>query len=320
LELGRGFQEERDWGSSAFLEIIERQMFLLFADVVTLLGFLYASSGENTGIVKKFPRFHNRELEATRRQRIDYPVFTVSLWLYLLHYCKANLCGILYFVDSNEMYGTPSVFLTEEGHLHIQMHLVKGEDLAVKTKFTMPLKEWFRLDISFNGGQIVVTTSIGQDLKSYHNQTISFREDFYYNDTAGYFIIGGSRYVAGIEGFFGPLKYHRLHTLRPAQIGNPLLEKQLAEQLKLYYERCAEVQEIVFVYTSTVQQGGGRQEACDLRNSYLDLKLRYGRPSTCRAFPWEKELRDRHPSLFRTLLDMGLWAGNCVFVSRLDTG
>ena len=41
--------------------------------------------------------------------------FTVSLWLYLLHYCKASLCGILYFVDSNEMYGTPSVFLTEEG-------------------------------------------------------------------------------------------------------------------------------------------------------------------------------------------------------------
>ncbi|XP_042792696.1 protein sel-1 homolog 3 isoform X5 [Panthera tigris] len=313
---------------------------LLFADVVTLLGFLYASSGENTGIVKKFPRFHNRELEATRRQRIDYPVFTVSLWLYLLHYCKASLCGILYFVDSNEMYGTPSVFLTEEGHLHIQMHLVKGEDLAVKTKFTMPLKEWFRLDLSFNGGQvaactphespasslitlsvavksgsqdirhsefvIVVATSLGQDLKSYHNQTISFREDFYYNDTAGYFIIGGSRYVTGIEGFFGPLKYYRLHTLHPAQILNPLLEKQLADRIKLYYERCAEVQEIVSVYMSTVQQGGGRPEACDLRNSYLDLKLRYGRPSTCRAFPWEQELKDRHPSLFQTLVEMGL--------------
>uniref|UniRef100_A0A8C0M002 Protein sel-1 homolog 3 n=1 Tax=Canis lupus familiaris TaxID=9615 RepID=A0A8C0M002_CANLF len=276
-------------------------------DVVTLLGFLYASSGENTGIVKKFLRFHNRELEATRRQRIDYPVFTVSLWLYLLHYCKANLCGILYFVDSNEMYGTPSVFLTEEGHLHIQMHLVKGEDLAVKTKFTMPLKEWFRLDISFNGGQIIVTTSIGQDLESYHNQTISFREDFYYNDTAGYFIIGGSRYVAGIEGFFGPLKYYRLHTLHPTQIFNALLEKQLAEQIKSYYERCAQVQEIVSMYTSTVQQGGGRQEACDLQNSYLDLKLRYESPSTCRAFPWEKELKDQHPGLFQALLEMGLW-------------
>ncbi|XP_045330303.1 protein sel-1 homolog 3 isoform X6 [Leopardus geoffroyi] len=194
----------------------------------------------------------------------------------------------------------------ESGHLHIQMHLVKGEDLAVKTKFTMPLKEWFRLDLSFNGGQIVVATSLGQDLKSYHNQTISFREDFYYNDTAGYFIIGGSRYVTGIEGFFGPLKYYRLHTLHPAQILNPLLEKQLADRIKLYYERCAEVREIVSVYMSTVQQGDGRPEACDLRNSYLDLKLRYGRPSTCRAFPWEQELKDRHPSLFQTLVEMGL--------------
>nr|XP_058922491.1 protein sel-1 homolog 3-like isoform X2 [Kogia breviceps] len=204
------------------------------------------------------------------------------------------------------MYGTPSVFLTEEGHLHIQMHLVKGEDLAVKTKFTIPLKEWFRLDISFNGGQIVVTTSTGQDLKDYHNQTISFREDFHYNDTAGYFIIGGSRYVAGIEGFFGPLKYYRLHALHPAQIFNPLLEKQLAEHIKLYYERCAEVQEIVSVYTSTVQQGDRRQETCNLRNSYLDLKLRYGRPSMCRALLWEKELKAKHRSLFQALLEMGL--------------
>uniref|UniRef100_A0A8C3WNX3 SEL1L family member 3 n=1 Tax=Catagonus wagneri TaxID=51154 RepID=A0A8C3WNX3_9CETA len=275
-------------------------------DAVTLLAFLYASSGENTGIVKKFLRFRNRELEATRRQRIDYPVFTVSLWLYLLHYCKANLCGILYFVNSNEMYGTPSVFLTEEGHLHIQMHLVKGEDLAVKTKFTIPLKEWFRLDISFNGGQIVVTASTGQDLENYHNQTISFREDFHYNDTNGYFIIGGSRYVAGIEGFFGPLKYYRLHALHPAQIFNPLLEKQLAEQIKLYYERCGEVQEIVSVYTATVQQGAGRPEACGLRNSYLDLQLRYGRPLTCRAFPWEEGLKAKHRSLFQALLETSL--------------
>ncbi|XP_062963851.1 protein sel-1 homolog 3 isoform X2 [Cynocephalus volans] len=276
-------------------------------DVLALLGFLYASSGENTGIVKKLPRFQNRELEATRHQRMDYPVFTVSLWLYLLHYCKSNLCGILYFVDSNEMYGTPSVFLTEEGHLHIQMHLVKGEDLAIKTKFIVPLKEWFRLDICFNGGQIVVTTSIGQDLKSYHNQTISFQEDFHYNDTAGYFIIGGSRYVAGIEGFFGPLKYYRLRSLHPEQIFNPLLENQLADQIKVYYKRCAEVQEIISVYRSTIQPGDERQEVCDLHNSYLDLKRRYGRPLTCRAFPWEKELRDKHASLFQALLDMDLW-------------
>uniref|UniRef100_A0A8C5L389 Sel-1 suppressor of lin-12-like 3 (C. elegans) n=1 Tax=Jaculus jaculus TaxID=51337 RepID=A0A8C5L389_JACJA len=278
----------------------------LESDTVSLLDFPYASSGENTGIVKKLLGFQNRELEATRCQRVDYPVFTLSLWLYLLHYCKTNLCGILYFIDSNEMYGTPSVFLTKEGNLHIQMHLVKGEDLAVKTKFTVPLKEWFRLDISFNGGQIVVTASIGQDLESYRNQTISFPEDFYYNDTAGYFIIGGSRYVAGIEGYFGPMKYHRLRSLHPAQVLNPFLQKELAEQIKLYYDRCAEVQEIISEHALTVQVEGERQEACNSHNSYLDLKRKYEAPAVCRAFPREKELRDKYPSLFQALLHMDL--------------
>lgn len=56
------------------------------------------------------------------------------------------------------------------GSLHIQMHLVKGEDLAVKTKFTIPLKEWCRLDISFNGGQVSASTLpgvLGTSLLSY---------------------------------------------------------------------------------------------------------------------------------------------------------
>uniref|UniRef100_A0A9L0K6A2 Protein sel-1 homolog 3 n=1 Tax=Equus asinus TaxID=9793 RepID=A0A9L0K6A2_EQUAS len=256
-------------------------------DVVTLLGFLYASSGENTGIVKKFPRFLNRELEATRRQRIDYPVFTVSLWLYLLHYCKANLCGILYFVDSNEMYGTPSVFLTEEGHLHIQMHLDKGEDLAVKTKFTVPLKEWFRLDISFNGGQVSVCML---QHESYQHQHLML----------SIAIKSGSKKICKSKFVVNDELFTAIHFFRQTFIA----VKQLAEQIKLYYERCAEVQEIVSVYASTVQQGGRRQEACDLQNSYLDLKRRYGSPSTCRAFPWERELKEKHPSLFQALLEM----------------
>uniref|UniRef100_I3LPM2 Protein sel-1 homolog 3 n=1 Tax=Sus scrofa TaxID=9823 RepID=I3LPM2_PIG len=203
-------------------------------DAVTLLSFLYASSGENTGIVKKFLRFRNRELEAT------------DVFRQLLKRCSHFIHAYVFVVS-----------------------------LA-------------SLDISFNAASVFK--------KIY----------FHYNDTDGYFIIGGSRYVAGIEGFFGPLKYYRLHALHPAQIFNPLLEKQLAEQIKLYYERCGEVQEIVSVYTSTVQQGSGRPEACGLRNSYLDLQRRYGRPSTCRAFPWEKELRARHRSLFQALLEMGL--------------
>lgn len=60
--------------------------------------------------------------------------------------------------------------------------------------------------------------------------------------------------------------------------------------------------------------------AGDLQNSYLDLTRRYGRPSVCRAFPWEKELRAQHPSLFQALLEMGLLMGNYVFALPLDAG
>lgn len=34
------------------------------------------------------------------------------------------------------------------------MHLMRGDDLAVKTSFSLPLKQWFRLDLSFKGGQV----------------------------------------------------------------------------------------------------------------------------------------------------------------------
>lgn len=40
------------------------------------------------------------------------------------------------------------------GYVHIQMHLMRGDDLAVKTSFSLPLKQWFRLDLSFKGGQV----------------------------------------------------------------------------------------------------------------------------------------------------------------------
>lgn len=46
------------------------------------------------------------------------------------------------------------------------------------------------------------------------------------------------------------------------QIHNPFLQKELAEQIKLYYERCAEVQEIISAYAATVQVEGERRETC----------------------------------------------------------
>uniref|UniRef100_A0A674I5I4 SEL1L family member 3 n=1 Tax=Terrapene triunguis TaxID=2587831 RepID=A0A674I5I4_9SAUR len=250
-------------------------------DAVEILSFPYASSGEKTGIVKKFKRFHNRELETIRQHQIDYPKFTISVWLYLLHHCEKNLCGIFYFIDPGEMYSTPAVFLNEEGYVHIQMRLVKGEDLAVKTSFSLPLKQWFRLDLSFNGGQVCVTqgSCLLHDTSKYSEHLCvlfsSFREDFYYDDMAGYFILGGSGYAPGIEGFFGPVKYHRLNILESKQISNRLYDKEIMKQIELYYERCADIQEIVSGYGHLVKQGQAVQK--DLSEDQNNTVLEVGR-------------------------------------------
>ncbi|XP_032662514.1 protein sel-1 homolog 3 [Chelonoidis abingdonii] len=272
-------------------------------DAVEILSFPYASSGEKTGIVKKFKRFHNRELETIRQHQIDYPKFTVSVWLYLLHHCEKNLCGIFYFVDPGEMYSTPAVFLNEEGYVHIQMRLVKGEDLAVKTIFSLPLKQWFRLDLSFNGGQIEIII-VGKNLKRQQHQSFNFREDFYYDDMAGYFVLGGSGYAPGIEGFFGPMKYYRLNILETKQISNHLYDKEITEQIELYYDRCADIQEVVSGYGHLVKQGQAVQKDCIRENYYSELNYKYGAKTKSDAFVWGKELREKYHNLFSLLREM----------------
>uniref|UniRef100_A0A8C9FDD6 SEL1L family member 3 n=1 Tax=Pavo cristatus TaxID=9049 RepID=A0A8C9FDD6_PAVCR len=181
----------------------------IFADGVQILNFIYASSGEKTGIVKRFEQFENRELETVRQHQIDYPI---------------------------------------------------GDDLAVKTSFSLPLKQWFRLDLSFKGGQVEVS-SVGKNLKRQHHQSFIFREDFYCDDTAGYFVLGGSGYVNGIEAFFGPVKYYRLNVLETEQISNPLHDKETVEQIERYYKRCMDIQDIVYEYRHTVRKGQLAQRA-----------------------------------------------------------
>ncbi|NXI59626.1 SE1L3 protein, partial [Chloroceryle aenea] len=273
------------------------------SDGVQVLNFIYASGGEKTGIVKKFEQFENRELETVRQHQIDYPMFTVSIWLYLLHHCEEDLCGILYFIDPKEKYSTPAVFLNEEGYVHIQVHLMRGEDLAVKTSFSLPLKQWFRLDLSFKGGQIEAS-SVGKNLKTHHHQSFTFREDFFYDDTAGYFVLGGSGYVNGIEAFFGPVKYYRLNVLETEQISNPLHDKETVEQIELYYERCMDIQELVYEYSYIVRQGEKEQRNCYYENYYLELIHKYGEKSKCDAFMWGKELREKYYTLLKLLQEM----------------
>lgn len=45
-----------------------------------------------------------------------------------------------------------------------------------------------------------------------------FQDSVRYDDTDGYFVIGGSRYMPGIHGYFGPSKYYRFGTKEVSKI------------------------------------------------------------------------------------------------------
>lgn len=41
------------------------------------------------------------------------------------------------------------------------------------------------------------------------SESYRFRHTLVLDDTEGYFVIGGGKYITGVEGYYGPLVYHR---------------------------------------------------------------------------------------------------------------
>uniref|UniRef100_A0A3B5AKH5 Uncharacterized protein n=1 Tax=Stegastes partitus TaxID=144197 RepID=A0A3B5AKH5_9TELE len=160
------------------------------SDVIDVLKFPLASTGEHFGLVHRFQPFTNRALERTRLHAMDTSsTVTLSVWIYLLKWCHQKLCGIIHHVDRKILYDSVLIQLTDTGGSR-QLVLTTGEDEAFQAGVVLPRWKWIRLDCYI------------QDSKA----------SIHYDDTDGYFVIGGSRYMPGIHGYFGPLKYYRFGT------------------------------------------------------------------------------------------------------------
>ncbi|CAN2388529.1 Sel1-like repeats [Pristimantis euphronides] len=274
----------------------------LESDVVTILPFPLVSSNEHSGLIKILEPFTNKDLEMRRRQLVrHYPMCTLSIWMYLLDFCTSKQCGIFHHVDTNKMYATPLLFLTTKGQVHAQLHLTMGNDIAILSKFSLPLHQWVRLDITISRKMIILDTFIGHELERYNSQSYSLDEEIYFDDTNGYLALGGSKYVGGIDGFFGPVKYYRLRALQMDQIVNPLPDDKIYHQIQEYYSRCMHVRVIVQSHISILQDIHDHQTKCQAQNYYKELYLKYdGRPTTKMA-PWTQEEQNKYSNLFRLL-------------------
>ncbi|XP_051536002.1 protein sel-1 homolog 3-like [Myxocyprinus asiaticus] len=183
-------------------------------EVASLLSTLYASTGEHYGIIKTFQPFRNEVLERLRVKTIYYPWCAFSLWVLVVKPCSNRLCGLLHHIDSDNNYSTPSLFLTETGKIHVQLHGEAGYSSAFLSPFKVPLDQWCRLSLEIFGrlAKLSIACIDGQQQfikKAEHMFKINLKLD----DTQGYFVIGGGKFTRGIEGYYGPTTYYRTQGL-----------------------------------------------------------------------------------------------------------
>ncbi|KAM8975692.1 protein sel-1 homolog 3-like [Pelodytes ibericus] len=175
-------------------------------EVFSFLSFPYACTGESFGVLRALVPYRDNVLEGQRRGLTHKPRCSFSTWLYLVDWCPLRFCGVLYHLDDNNEYISPSLLLTNTGHMHVQVTLVSGVAQAFQSQVTIPLHVWCQVLLTLDGSMGNLTVVCGE---SANNLRHSFSEKVLLDDTAGRFILGGSSYVQGISGFFGSSLYYR---------------------------------------------------------------------------------------------------------------
>ncbi|TKS74871.1 Protein sel-1 -like protein 3 [Collichthys lucidus] len=196
---------------------------------INMLEFPLASSGERFGVVRRFQPFIDRSLERARCHAVTQPSVTLSVWIYLLKWCHSKLCGIIHHVDGNNLYESILMQLTDTGNVIIQARLTTGEDEAFQSRVVLPLWKWIRLDCYIQNS----------------------KENIRYDDTAGYFVIGGSKYMPGIHGYFGPMKYYRFGT---KEVRNQLDPESALQELDKTHRECREIKALTRAFLQQVTE------------------------------------------------------------------
>ncbi|KTF87660.1 hypothetical protein cypCar_00037654 [Cyprinus carpio] len=233
-------------------------------DIVDILNFPFASTGETFGIIHKFSSFRNRDLERRRTLALKQPrsdllsrsfiqisqcysititmlfekkgvgpsclklplsalcSVTLSVWLYLLSWCSQSVCGIIRHVNEHRNYESPLIMLSDTGDIVLQAKLTITEILPA-----------------------------GKTLESPHFFDFSFDQPVQFNDTSGYFVIGGCIYMQGIHGYIGPIKYYRLGS---ENVTNPLSPVRTLKELDRLHRHCEEMRQVTEDYLQALRQ------------------------------------------------------------------
>ncbi|XP_070685648.1 protein sel-1 homolog 3 [Pempheris klunzingeri] len=179
-------------------------------EMVHLLSSIYASTGESFGITKTLAPYSNRFLEYQRVKAISFPWCMFSIWIFVTRHCQNNMCGVIHHIDSQNNYITPTLLLTNSGKLHTQMNGENEESSAFLSPFKVPLREWCQISLMLHGRTVTVSmVCLDKEQRTIYSSEHMLKHVVVLDDTEGYFVIGGGKYINGVEGYYGPLVYHR---------------------------------------------------------------------------------------------------------------
>uniref|UniRef100_A0A8C5H748 Protein sel-1 homolog 3-like n=1 Tax=Gouania willdenowi TaxID=441366 RepID=A0A8C5H748_GOUWI len=203
--------------------------------VLDMLNFPMASSGGHFGLVHRFQPFLDRTLEKARLLAVTQPSVTLSLWIYQVESCHKQLCGIIHHVNRKNNFDSVMLQLTGTGDIVFQVRSTTGTDKAFRANTKLPLWKWIRLDCYIKGSKVMLDTVWDDETRRY---VYEFQDGIYYDDTDGYFVIGGGKYLPGIHGYFGPVKYYRFGI---EKIENPLDAQSTLHELDRTHCECREI-------------------------------------------------------------------------------
>ncbi|KAK3518806.1 hypothetical protein QTP70_014882, partial [Hemibagrus guttatus] len=265
----------------------------LESDIVRFLTFPFASTGEKYGVIRTFPAFANKELvtaslHALEKPRQVYQILTVSIWLYLLNWCKEKYCGIIKHVSEHRQYTSPLLLLTNTGKIVVQVCLTSGVEQAFTAHTDLPLRSWIRLDLFIQTSEVklIITQATSEDYLQ--EAMYSFQHAILYNDTSGYFVIGGGVYMPGFHGYVGPVKYYRLGS---ETVVNPLSPERTLMELNEAHRRCEDVKQITEHYVTALQDGRARLTNDVCVSHYEQLRRTFVQTRCMQTWSWENQIK-----------------------------
>ncbi|XP_038064868.1 protein sel-1 homolog 3-like [Patiria miniata] len=220
---------------------------------VQLVDFPVAFSDANSGITKDLPPFQDIGLINQQQRHRFNPQFTISTMVYLLEYCRSDLCSIMHRKSqTNNNYITPLLFLTRKGLIHVQVVLENGQAFGMLSNYRIPLKQWVRVVYKQDGSKWTLSVSSGHNLTNVVVSGSMFPKPVRYEEGEGLIYLGGSSVSKAFRGFIADTWLWRTTVAKK----DPHLNSSspiLMDRISSYITSCDALQERMLTVYETYQ-------------------------------------------------------------------